>query len=155
MVFVVPGEERVEDLHFTMIGEAEVADAPCGAFLHEVVEDAVVHVSGVECIHASSADGMQQVIVDIVYLQLAHGIVVHLDTCLAGLRLGREVRELRGNVVFTALVAAEGDTRTAFRESAAVGRAGVEVVHAVFDGVVNLPIDHLLVELSVFTLFGG
>ena len=60
-----------------------------------------------------------------------------------------EVRQLGGNEILRALVAAEGNACAAFRLSHAVDGTGVEVVHAMFDGVVYLPVDHILVELLV------
>ena len=44
-------------------------------------------------------------------------------------------------------MATEGDTSTMLRLALTIDRRGVEVVHAVFNGVVNLLVDHILIKL--------
>ena len=148
MVLVVQGKNLVEHLLLAMKRETEVADAAGLSLLHEEVHHAVVHITRVELLH-SAANGVQQVVVDIVHLQLLHGVAVHLDGLLALMVLGIEVRELRGYEVLRALVAAQRDTRAAFRLSLTVDGTGVDIVQSVLQGVVNLTVNHLLVELLV------
>ena len=138
-----------------MIGESEVADAAGLALLEQVVEDTIIDIASVQGIHASTADAVQQVVVYVVDLQLFHRVVVHFDTSLTRLSLWREVRELRGYKVLAALVARECDAGAMLRESAAVGRAGIEVVQPVFNGVVHLLVNHLLVVLALLGTWKG
>ena len=154
MIFVVLGKQVVEHFYFAVIGESEVADAASLALLEQVVEDAIIDIAGVQGIHASTADAVEQVVVYVVDLQLLHRVVVHLDTSLTRLCLWREVRELRCNEILAALVARECDASATLRESAAVGRTGIEVVQPVFNGVVHLLVNHLLVEVGVLALLG-
>ena len=137
-----------------MIGESEVADAASLALLEQVVEDAIIDIASVQGIHASTADAVQQVVVDVADLQFLHRVVVHFDTSLTRLSLWREVRELRRYKVLAALMAGECDTGAMLRESTTIGRAGIEVVQPVFNGVVHLIVNHLLVEVGILTLLG-
>ena len=151
MILVVHREQVVEHLHVAVVGEAEVAYAAGLALLDEIVEHAVVHIAGVEGFHAAAADAVQQVVVDVVYLQLFHRVVVHLDGAGAGLGLRTEVGELGGHEVAAARMAVQGDAGATLGETAGVGGGGVEIVHTVLDGIVHLLVDHLLV---VFFLAG-
>ena len=90
---------------------------------------------------------MQQIVVDVIHLQLLHRVQVHLFRLLKRPEVVVEVGELRGYEILTALVATEGDTRTTLRLTLAIDRGGVEVVQAMLDGIVDLFIDHVLIEL--------
>ena len=82
VVFVVVVDEPVEDLHVSVIGEAQVTDASLLLLFYQPVQDAIVHKPLVEfllCI-AATADGMQQQIVDIFHLQFLQRILKHLNT---------------------------------------------------------------------------
>ena len=58
-----------------------------------------------------------------------------------------EVRQLCGNEYFLAVVLLQGDTRTGFRLALTIDGARVEVVHAMFNGIVYLTVNHLLIEV--------
>ena len=146
VIFVVTAQHLVEHRFLPVEREAEVADAASLTLLHQEVHHAVVHVASIELVH-TAADGVQQVVVQIVHLQFFHRVVVHLNSLLTAPVVAVEVRQLRGHKVLRALMAAQGDARAAFRLSLTIDGAGVEVVHAVFDGIVHLTIDHLLVKL--------
>ena len=92
---------------------------------------------------------MEQHIVEIIDLQFFERIVVHRDRGLAAPCVGREVRELGGDIILVTRIAAEGDPHSMFRTSFAIGGRRVEVVHAVLDGIVGQPVDHLLVDFVV------
>ena len=129
---------------------AEVFDAARFAFLHEEIEHAVIDVA--LTIVLEFAYRVQQIVVDIVDLQIFERIVIHLHACLERLRLGREVREFGGNYVIAAFVSAQCYTHRLLRESLAIARRCVEIVHAVSQSIVDEAIDFLLVEM-VFALF--
>ena len=52
-------------------------------------------------------------------------------------------------------MACQGDARGAFRHALAVHRCGVEVIDAMFEGVVDLLVDHLLVDGGVGVVAEG
>ena len=153
LVFVVPRKERVEHGDVAVVGESEVANASGLALFGQIVEHSIVDIALAEGFHSAAADAVEQVEVDVIDLQLLERIFIHLDAALARLRFGREVRELRGHEVFAALVAAQGDARAVFRHSLTIGRAGVEIVHTVFDGVIDQSVHHFLVD--GFLAFAG
>ena len=144
MILVDHGQDLVEHLFLTMKREAQVANATCLAFGHEEFEHAVVHIALAELLHAAT-NGVEQVVVDIVYLQLLERVVVHLHGTFA--RSVAEVGQLGGYEVFLALVATQGDACAALRESATVDGRCVEIVDAVLQGIVCLTVDHFLVKL--------
>ena len=156
MVFpaVVQADELVELAGRAVEGEAQVADAACLLFLDEEIHHAVLHVALFESGHAAAADGVQEVVVEIVRLQLLEGVLVHLD---GSLRRGVvEVGEFRGDEILVARMAAQGDACGLFRLPHQVGGGGVEVIDPMFDGVVHHLIDGLLVDdpLPVFLNHG-
>ena len=151
MVLVVHGQHLVEYLFIAVERESEVADAACLALLHQEVHHAIVHVAGVEFVHAATYC-VQQVVVDVVDLQVLHRFPVHLDAGLAALRRRVEVGELRGHEIFLTLVATQRNARTGLRLALTVDGRRVEIVHAVLDGVVHLAVNHLLVV--VVLVFG-
>ena len=87
---VVHRHGGIEHLLLSVEGEAEVAYASCLAFCHQVVEHSVVDEALVEVVHAV-AYRVQEQIVDIVGLQFAHRVVIHLDGCFTAMCVGREV----------------------------------------------------------------
>ena len=144
MVFVVHGQHLVEDILVAVEREPEVSDAARLALFHQEVHHAIVDIAAVELVHAT-ANGVQQVVVDVVDLQLFHGVVIHRHAGLATLRRGMEVRQLGGYKILRALVSAEGDARAGFRLALTVDGRRVEIVHAMLDGIVYLAVNHLLV----------
>ena len=148
MVFVVTAQHLIEHRFLPVERETEVADAASLTLLHQEVHHTVVHIASIELVH-TAADGVQQVIVQIVHLQLLHRVAVHLNRLLTAPVVAVEVRQLRGHEVLRALVTAQGDARATLRLSLTVDGAGIEVVHAVLDSIVNLTVDHLLVELII------
>ena len=137
-------EEPVEDFHVAVVGEAEVADAASLALFQEEVEQAVVEEAGAEVVHAAASHGVQQVVVDVVYLQSLEGAAVHLLRLLEAVEVASLVRHLRGDVVRLARVAAKGIARDVL--GGPVGGCRVEVVDAVGQGVVDHSV-HLVLAL--------
>ena len=67
MILVVHGQHFIEHLFLSVERETEVSDTASLAFFHQEVQHAVVDIAVVEFLHAS-ADGVQQVIVEIIDL---------------------------------------------------------------------------------------
>ena len=59
LILIVLGEEVVEYLDVTVIGETEVAYATCRTLLNEEVEDAIIDITSVEVVHTSHANAME------------------------------------------------------------------------------------------------
>ena len=146
MVLVVSSQYLVKHLLLAVEREAEVTDAAGLALLHQVVHHAILHIAFLEFRHRATY-GMQQIIVYIVRLQLLQRVLVHRDTCLMALRVWMEVRQLRGDEHFLAVVSLQGDTRALLRLSLTIDGRRVEVVDAMFDGIVHLTVNHVLVEV--------
>ena len=146
-----------------MIGEAEVADAPGFALLHQKIEQIIVdkalHESGKPL---ADAYDVQQIVVDVVGLQFHKRIAIHFHRGVEQL-LRRQpfarhamVRHLGGYIIGVAGVALQRDSGCLFRQSAAIRRSGVEIVDAVLYCVVNEVVDSLLVDdFAVVALFCG
>ena len=138
MKFVVARQQVVESLDVAVIGEAEVADAPCFALLHQKIEQIVVD----EALHEggkplADAYDVQQIVVDVVGLQFHKRIAIHFHRGVEHL-LRRQpfarhamVRHLGGYIIGVAGVALQRDSGCLFRQSAAIRRSGVEIVDAV------------------------
>ena len=134
--------------------EPQVADAPGLAFLEQEIEHTVVDEAAVEHLHrvlAAAADRMEQVEVDVVGVQEAQGRLVHFPGRLMRPRLGVEVGEFRGDEpLFTGMLR-ERVAKHLLALATAVGRRRVEVVHSVFDAVVDLALHEGQVDGGVGT----
>ena len=82
VVFVLQGEHLIKHRLLTMERETEVTDTTSLTLLHQKVHDTVVHITAIELVHTTT-DGVQQIVVDIVHLQLLHRVLVHLDGLLS------------------------------------------------------------------------
>ena len=91
VILLVVLEQPVEDSHVTVEREAQIPDASCLALLHEPLQQAVVEVALVQCLHASTAHGMQQEVIYIVGLQVSEAVLKHLLPLLQRVLLGAEV----------------------------------------------------------------
>ena len=109
VVLVVEGHHLVELALLAVERPAEVADAAGLAFLEEEVKDTVVDEAFLKVTLAilHAAEGVEQVVVDVVDLQVLERLVVHLDAGLIG--PVAEVAHLGGHEPFVARMAAEGD----------------------------------------------
>ena len=112
MVLVVGLDKFVELRLGSVEGEAHVADAAGLALLHQELHHAVVYVALAEGRVAAASDGVHQVVVKVVRLQLVEGIPVHLLGCLRGCVV--EVGQLGGNIIGVAGIAAEGYSGSLF-----------------------------------------
>ena len=135
VVFVVVVDEPVEDLHVSVIGEAEVANAACLALADEEVKQSVVDEARAEVVHAATTNGVHQVVVDVVHLKAFERALIHLLRFLKTLHVPALVRHLRCDIVRFARVAFQGDARHVLRVS--IGRSRVEVVHTVLNSIVH------------------
>ena len=92
VVLLIHGQYLVEYLLKTMEREAKMTDASRLALFHQIVHHTVIHIATVKLVHAAT-DGVQQIVVDIVHLQVLQRVLIHLDTRLPTLCRGVEVRQ--------------------------------------------------------------
>ena len=157
MVLVVVCEGPVIDSHVAVEGEAEVADASCFALLHEPVEQSVVEVSLVYRPHATTADAVQEEVVDVVSLKELEATLEHGFAFLEVVLRGREVGQLRSDEVVASLVSAclECDAEALFTFASAVGGRRVEVVDTVVEGELAESVHLFLVDGVAFGVLLG
>ena len=136
VVFVVVVEQPVEGADVAMIGESEVTDTSSLALLQQEVEQPVVEEALLECVHTSAADAMEQVVVDIVRAKPLERLAVHLHGLVEVPKVRPLVRHFRGDEELLSGMAGEGIAGKNLRLSSHVHRSRVEVVDAVFDGIV-------------------
>ena len=55
-----------------------MTDSAGFTLLHQEVEHTIIQESSFESIHTTATYAMQKIIVDIVYLQVFHGTLIHL-----------------------------------------------------------------------------
>ena len=146
MVLLVSCQDLVKHCLVTVEREAQITYPSSLAFLHQEVHDTVVHITTIELVHAT-AYSMQQIIVEIVHLQLLHGVQVHLLGFLKRPEVAVEIRQFGGYEILAALMSAQGDTCTSLRLTLTIHRTCVEVVHTMFYGIVHLFVDHILVKI--------
>ena len=77
MIGIVQGKEFVEHLLGTVERPSKMTDTACLALLLEEVQHTVVHVALAEIVHTSATQGVKQIVVDVVHLQLTEGAVIH------------------------------------------------------------------------------
>ncbi len=149
--FVVPFQQHVENSYVAVVRETEVADDALFFLLDKPVENAVVDEAAVERGErvVAAADGMQQEVIDVINLQFFQRVAEHRLRSLARPRVGTLVRHFRGDEKLVALVAAERDACGVFRQTAAITRRRVEIIHAVRDGIIHEPVHRLLVDFLV------
>ena len=136
--------EIVELMPRAMEGKTEVADASGSLFAPQEVDHAVLDIALLEGLPAAAADGMQQIVVEVVGPELLERVPVHLDRGFRG--LVPEVGEFRGDIVGLARMAAQGDAGGHLRLALEVGRRRIEIVDTVGDGIVDHLVDGLLVD---------
>ena len=133
-----------------MVGESEVADAACLALFQQEVEQSVIDETAFEILHATAADGVQQIVVDVVHLQFLEGSLIHLFGLVEVPEAFVLVRHLGGYEIFLTGMTAEGNAGGHFRLSAVIDGSRIKIVDAVGDGVVHFLIHHILINLAVF-----
>ena len=148
MIFLIEGQHLVEHRLLTMERETEVTYAACLTLFHQIIHHAVLDIAADKLIITAS-NGMQQIVVDIVYLQLLQRVMIHLDGLLPLPVVAVKVGELRGNEILAPLMPAKGDACTLLRLTLTIDWRRIEIVHAMLDGIVYLTVDHLLIELAV------
>ena len=148
VVLVVQGHHVVEALLVAVEGEAEVADAPRLALLDEEVHDAAVLEAALVVFQV--ADGVQQVVVDVVGLEDLQRAAVHPHAVVEA--AGAEHRQFGGEQPLLARVAVERLRGGALAVAAQIDGGGVEVVDAVCEGEVHQAVDFLLVDVVAAVL---
>ena len=141
---VVQFHEVVELMLGAVEGESEVPDPARFLFLAQEVDHAVLYVALLEGLLAAPSDGMEEVVVEIIGLELLEGVPVHPEGGLH--RLVSEVGKLRRDEVLLPRMTTQGDARGFFRLPLQVGGGGVEVIDAVFDGIVHHLVHGFLVD---------
>ena len=139
-------QQPVEGPHVAVIRESQVLDASCLALFQQEVQQAVVQKSSLQRVHAATADAVQQVVVYVVHLQALKRLLVHPLRLVEVPLVLPLVRHLRGYEVFVTWETAQRVTRQHLRLAAHIHRCRVEVVHAVFDGVIHQSVHLLLLS---------
>ena len=135
MHLFVHGKYLIEHFFCTMERKSEITDSPCFSFLNEIVKHSVLNISGTESLYAAIADGMKQIIVDIVHLKFLERPLVHLYGILA--RIVREIRQLCCYIEFIPRMTFKSYTCRFFRPSLNINRRRVVIVHSMRHGIVN------------------
>ena len=151
LVLAVALEAPLEHLGVAVEGEAEVADALLLAQFHAPVERAVLEVALREGLEPAVADGVEEVVVDVVGLEELQRLLEHLPALVERILLRREVGELRRHDVVASRIAAcrERPTEARLGPAHAVGRRGVEVVDPAVEHELHLRIEEFLVDGGV------
>ena len=89
---------------------------------------------------------MQQIIVDIVYLQALHRVVIHLNGRFERPCGGVEIRQFGSHDVFLAWMTVKSDACRRLGVALTIGWRGVEIVHSMLDGIVYEAVHLLLVD---------
>ena len=79
---VVKRHEIVEGILVPVERKTQVADPSGGLLGIQELHDSVVHIPALKCLPASSADGVEEVVVEIFRPELAKGVPVHFNGCL-------------------------------------------------------------------------
>ena len=137
VVVILMVEQPVEGTHITMVGKAQVLDAPCLPLSEEEIEEPVVDEAALEVVHSPAADAVEKVVVDMVYFQSLERGVVHLLGFIDIPRGGVLVRHLRCHEEFLTRMARKGIAGEHLRPAAHIHRCGVEVIDAMLDGIVH------------------
>ena len=148
LVFAVVVETPLERLGIAVEREAEIADALLFAQFHAPVECAVFEVALGESLKTAVPDRVQKIVVDVVRAEKPQRVLEHLLARLQRILLRREIGELRRDDVVAARVAAcrEGTTEPFLGLAPAVGGRRVEVRHAVVEQILDLRVEHFLVD---------
>ena len=127
-----------------MEGQSELADLSFLTLLEEEFKDSVVLETLLETFGSAASEGVEEVVVDVVDLEVLEGVVVELHGDLAVVAL--EVGHLGGDVVAVSGVPAEGYSHGFLALTLEIDWGCVEVVDSVGESVVNQVVDVLLVD---------
>ena len=78
MVRVGKSEQGVELRLVAMERESQLAYSACLSLFHQEIHHSVIHVADVESIHSASSDGVEEIEIDVVGLQVLEGVLIHL-----------------------------------------------------------------------------
>ena len=104
LVFVCQGKHLVKYCLFTMERETQVTDSANLALLHQIINNAIVDIATLKLIHTST-NGVKQIVIDIVNLQLLHRVLIHFDSLVTLPIVTIKVREFGGYEILITLVA--------------------------------------------------
>ena len=149
---VVHGQNFVEYILCAVEREAQVTDATCLAFLHQEIDHAIFNVAGAESLDAAVANGVQQVVVDVVHLQFLERAVVHGNGVLA--RIVGEVGQFGSHEELLARMTLQGDAGRFFRPTLYIDRRRVVVVHTMSHSIVYQFVHGILID-DVAAFFGS
>lgn len=74
---VVHGQYFIKHVRCSVKRKPQVPDTPGLAFFHQKINHTVVDVPCPECLDAAIADGVQQIIIDVVHLQVLERFPIH------------------------------------------------------------------------------
>ena len=140
---VVHGQCPVEFLFCTVERPAQVTNTSGFALLEQEVEQTVVKETALQAAFSGSTQHVQQVIVDVVHLQVLQRVVILYSEIIVGIG---EVRHFGGDEELVARMTLQGDTCRLFRPALHIDRSRVEIVHAMFDGVIHQPVHFFLID---------
>lgn len=112
-------------------------------FFQQKVQHTVIHVASPE-IPDTAPDRMQQVVVYIIHLQILERLPVHSKRIFPAV-IGK-IGQLGGNEQLLPGVAFQGDAGRFLRPPLNIYRRGVEIVHAVSNGVIHQFVYGILVD---------
>ena len=79
MVFLVQFHQGIKAGLVSVKGESEISDASLLPLLHQEIHHPIVHESFIKLCHASAADGVEEIVVQMVGLEIVQRVMVHLQ----------------------------------------------------------------------------
>ena len=152
VVFPVQGQEFVQRLLVAMERESQLADGPFLPLLEQEIHHPVFNITHLESAISATADGMQEVVVDIIRLQLLERVAVHPQGSFA--RGVLEIGQLGGPEEILSRMPVEGDGGSPLRLTAQVSGRSVEVIDTVVDRIIHQLVHFFLVD-NVFPVGTG
>ena len=107
MILLMQFHEFVEDLLPAVERKTQITDSSCLTLCQKEIQQSVIYISVLEYF-IGTAYGMEKIVVEIIGAESLHGIVVHLQTGLAGRIV--EIRELRRNIISITGIATQRQT---------------------------------------------
>ena len=146
VILIMHGEHLIEDTLLSVERESKITDTSCLALFKKEIHDAIVDITSMKLIHAST-NGMQQIIVDIIHLEFLHRVKIHPFRLLKRPVVVVKIREFRSHEILITLMAAQGNASATLRLSLTIDRRSIEIVQPMFDSIIHLFVDHLLIKL--------
>ena len=144
MVFIIVVKQVVESADITMITESEVTNSLGLALLEKEVQQAIIEETTFQSINATAADRVQQVVVDVIHLQLAETVLIHLFGAVELPKLLVLVAHLRCHIVFVARIAAKGTPYDLLITATTVHGSCIEIIDPVGNSIIHQTINVFL-----------